>query len=384
MNKAALALMVCWNFLLPWSLWAETAERTQEFRQVTGPVDFVFPRDHGAHRDYATEWWYFTGHLAAADGAEFGFELTFFRIGIMPPPASSLSAARSSWRTDSIYFAHLALTDDLGRYLPPGYGSADEVGRFYATERRSRGALGHAGAAPDRLDVKIDKLSATQDGTGIIRLKSDDPLVSFELPLVSKKPPVFQGENGFSRKGPALGQASLYYSLPRLSTECSSDCKLVIDGKNVPLRSATVWMDREITSNKLDSETLGWDWFAVELNDGSDLMVYQLRGRDGKKSPFSSGSISAPDGTVRTLSADDFRIVPQGNWRSAKSGVTYPSGWKVEVPKLGYDLTVSPTVKNQELQTSGTTGVTYWEGRCLAEQSGKPVGRAYVELVGYR
>ena len=143
-------------------------------------------------------------------------------------------------------------------------------------------------------------------------------------------------------------------------------------------------MDHEITSNKLGGEALGWDWFAVALDDRSELMVYQLRNKQGGKTPFSSGSIIAADGEVTHLNADDFSIAETGKWRSPKSGITYPSGWRVSVPKAGLNLKIDPTVRAQELLTPGSTGVTYWEGRCLVSDGGeRPIGKAYVELVGY-
>ena len=360
----------------------DPAETSPQFLQVTEPLPLQFPTDHGQHPGYSTEWWYFTGHLAAAGGEQFGFELTFFRIGVRPPAAESLP--RSAWRTDSIYLAHLALTDDSGKFLPSAYGSPGEGGRFFSADLRSRGSLGEAGSAEDRLAVHLKGLSAEEEQGMIIRLKSDHPLVSFDLPLISTKPPALQGDKGFSRKGPQPGQASIYYSLTRLESRCESGCSLTAGGKKIPLVSAEAWMDHEITSNKLGGEALGWDWFAVALDDRSELMVYQLRNKQGGKTPFSSGSIIAADGEVTHLNADDFSIAETGKWRSPKSGITYPSGWRVSVPKAGLNLKIDPTVRAQELLTPGSTGVTYWEGRCLVSDGGeRPIGKAYVELVGY-
>lgn len=342
------------------------------YRQALPGYRFAFPGDHAAHEAFRTEWWYYTGNVEAEDGRRFGFQVTFFRVGLRDRvnPANP-----SRWRPDNVYFAHLAVSDLDGR-------------RFRFWHRTSRAGPGLAGAATDRYHVFIGDWRAWLEGE-VHRLRLAVPAdrvgaqaeVVLDLALDPQKPPVIHGRDGVSQKAAGLGQASHYYSMTRLAVRGS----LALDG-----RSATVeglgWMDHEFGSNQLGEDQVGWDWFSFQLSDGSELMLYRLRLKDGNVEPASSGTLVRADGSWRHLTLPDFRTTPLATWTSRVSGGTYPVRWRLEVPSEGMDLTVEPALEDQELRTGGSTGVTYWEGSVLAQgvKGGRPVeGRGYLEMTGY-
>lgn len=333
------------------------------YQQALPPYQFRFPRDHAAHPEYQTEWWYYTGHLRAGE-RRFGYQLTFFQVGIDP----SRRASRSAWALHTLYFAHLTLTDEQGRTF-----------RFHETV--SRPALGLAGSRSDRYRVWLRDWSAELRPDGRTHhLAAGVPEFALNLDLVSVKLPVIHGKDGVSQKSAGAGRASHYYSLTRMETRGT----LTLDGKALPVTGLS-WMDHEFGSNQLSPEQVGWDWFSLQLDDGSELMLYMLRRKDGSVEPQSSGTLVLPDGTWRHLPLTAFRIDPRANWRSPKSGATYPASWHITVPSAALDLTVTPTVPDQELRTR-QIGVTYWEGSVgiAGSRAGRKVGGAgYVELTGY-
>lgn len=361
MNKVAVAILiavigVCWP-------WLSAGAADEGFRQVVPGRELVFPRDHGAHPHYKTEWWYFVGHLAAETGETYGYELTFFRVGIRPE-----KQGESRWETDSIYLTHLALTDDSGE-------------RFFHDERSSRGVFGQAGAVRGRLEVWNGDWRAELSAE-LLTLRAATKDFDLQLNLIPRKPLVLQGEQGFSRKGPELGQASYYSSFTRLV----GTGQLQLAGEADRPVSALGWMDHEVTSEELPEGVVGWDWFAIQLNNDEELMLYQLRTEGGGIGEFSKGTHVPASAPSRTLTKDEYTLEPLDTWTSDTTGITYPSGWRVRVPGLGYDLKVLPTLKEQELITTASTGVVYWEGRCLVSgtRNGRPIlGQAYVELTGY-
>lgn len=334
-----------------------------QFKSVTGDLQLRFPRDHGAHRDFETEWWYVTGHLRDAQNETFGFELVFFRIGVDPNPKTD-----SAWSLDSLYLAHFALTDDTRK-------------KFFNAEHRSRGSFGQAGASDTSLNVFLRGWRlALEDG--VLRLRAEEAGNSLELSLTSAKPVTLHGENGVSKKGPGVGEASYYSSFPRLLGSGS----LVIPGEPTRKVTASAWLDHEFTSSKLARGNQGWDWFALQLDSGEEVMVYQLRDAKGQPSDYSSGTWIEKDGTTFHLARKDFSVSVLDTWKSPKTGVVYPSRWRISVPSRELEVEVSPTVPDQELTTDKTTYVTYWEGRCrLTGMHGKTTisGDAYTELVGY-
>lgn len=335
---------------------------TAGYARVLGPREFSFPADHGPHPDYRQEWWYYTGNLTGEDGRHFGFQLTFFRFALTPRPRSGDSA----WATNQIYMAHFALTDVAGR-------------RFYHDERFSRGALELAGAQAAPFRVWLEDWSATGEAAGVfpMQLRAATGEVALELRLTGIKPPLLQGERGYSRKGRAEGNASYYYSLTRMPAR--GTVKIADEIFHV---SGAAWMDREWSTSALEEGQVGWDWFALQLADGRDLMFYRLRRRDGGLDPHSSGVIVAADGTSRSLPPDAIGFEVLDHWRSPATGTRYPARWRVTIPSEQLLLEIVPHLADQELDVS----LRYWEGAVkVSGQAARQAidGHGYVELVGY-
>jgi predicted secreted hydrolase len=334
------------------------------FAQATAPRPFVFPADHGSHPEFRTEWWYFTGNLATQKGRHFGFELTFFRYALAP---DDVEGARSAWRARQVWMAHFAVTDTEG-------------GRFIARERLTREALDLAGASAEPLRVWVKDWSAagssTQDELAL-QLSAQDDAIGLDLALTATVPHVPQGEGGLDPKGGGTGNASHYYSVPRLAAEGA----LVVEGERFDV-AGLAWLDREWSTSSLDAGTEGWDWFALHLSDGSSLMFYRLRTALGTATPFSGGVLVAPDGARTRLPADEVELTVLDEWTSARTGVRYPVAWHLAATGLGIDLTIRPYLEHQELDLS----VRYWEGAVYAEgrgPAGALTGQGYLELAGY-
>jgi predicted secreted hydrolase len=337
------------------------------FARAIAPRDLVFPADHGPHPEFRTEWWYYTGHLTAAGGRHFGFQLTFFRTALVPPASAARPAARASaWASDQVYLAHFALTDTRGA-------------RFRAWSRTSREALGLAGAQTEPFRVWLEDWSvSSEEPTGLpMTLQAVEADVAVTITLDSAKPPVLHGDRGLSRKGPKPGNASLYYSLTRMPARG----EVRVAGETFHV-TGLAWMDREWSTSALGTNLVGWDWLALQLDDGRDLMFYRLRRRDGTADPFSAGSIVDERGAARALSGDDVRMEAVGTWTSPASRVRYPSGWRLILPREDLTLEITPRLADQELRV----GTRYWEGAVtvLGKAAGRPItGQGYVELVGY-
>lgn len=332
------------------------------YTQVTGPRRFVFPADHGAHPDYRSEWWYFTGNLQAADGREFGFQLTFFRFALRADPPDRPSV----WAARQVYMAHLALTDVTGE-------------RVFAEERFGRTALGLAGAQPSPFRIWLYDWQAESEGATLfpMRLHAIGEDFALNLRLTARKPPVLQGEAGYSRKGPEPGNASRYYSYTRLAVEGT-----VRFARRAHAVTGSAWLDREWGTSALSGKQVGWDWFAVQLDDGSELMYYRFRRRDGSPDPYSSGTYVSTSGDPVKLTAIEVQIQVLQRWRSPVSGVTYPVRWRLHIPSEDLELTMHAKLPQQELDLS----IRYWEG-AVAVQGRTPAGpvrgHGYVELTGY-
>ncbi|MBD5633196.1 MAG: carotenoid 1,2-hydratase [Candidatus Eremiobacteraeota bacterium] len=349
------------------------ATRVDGFETAQAPYAFVWPRDHAAHDGYQTEWWYYTGHVRTQAGRRFGYELTFFRVGLRPgdpkPPAS-----QSRWRGNELYPAHFALTDEQGK-------------TFFHVERFAREALGMGDASQTALDVRA--LDWSLHGAPVGRpdlermvMRASDATVAganaIDFVQVPEKPPAVHGHGGVSRKSGCASCSSHYYSYTRLHTTGT----LVFHGERMTVDGLS-WMDHEFGSSELEPNQAGWDWFSVQLDDRRELMLYNLRQKDGSVTPESSGSLIEPDGSVRYLPRSSFTADATGTWKSPHTGGTYPSGWRVRVPSAGLDLSLAPTVLDQEL--AGTSsGVSYWEGAVdVSDSRGAPLGVGYVELTGY-
>jgi predicted secreted hydrolase len=322
-----------------------------------------FPADHGPHNEYQTEWWYYTGNLTAVGGERFGYQLTFFRRAILPQ--EQRQARPSHWAADQVYLAHFTLTDVNRR-------------QFQAFEKLGRGAAGLAGAAGEPLyQVWLDNWSVEQTGPDDYRLTASAGEITLDLLLVDLKGPALQGDNGYSQKGPEPGNASYYYSLSRLKSTGE-----VVIGERVYDVTGYSWMDHEFSTSALSEGQVGWDWFALQLDDNSELMVYTIRQEDGSIDPYSRGTLILPDGALHHLKETDFTITITATWRSPHSGAEYPAGWTIRVPSQELSLEVKPLLNDQELNLS----YIYWEGavEISGERTGKPVrGRGYVELTGY-
>ena len=328
------------------------------FPRVTEPRRFEFPADHGPHLEYRNEWWYVTGNLDDESGRRFGYELTIFRFALAPEFEESSSA----WRTNQIFIAHLAVTDPDGE-------------RFLVDEKYSRSALGLAGAESDPLAVWIDDWAIRADASGpdAWQLSAGNAEIALELSLTSLKPPVLNGDAGLSQKSSEPGNASYYYSLTRLAT----DGELRIGDEVFAVRGSS-WADREWSSSALGDDQVGWDWFALQFEDGRELMIYQLRRRDGSADPNSAGTLVLEDGTSIHLTNDDLDLRVLDTWNSPEGGV-YPSRWQLAVPAHGIRVEVRPVMADQELFTT----VRYWEGAVDVIGGDGPAGRGYVELTGY-
>ncbi len=339
------------------------------FARVSGPRDFIFPADHGPHPNFRTEWWYLTGNVESLDGSRFGYQMTIFRSATAPPD-SPVAALESDLATRQYYMAHVALTDVRG-------------GRYFPHEKFSRGAANIAGAwaTPFRVWVENWRLegqpSDACEGCMVMRtdVKTDDFTFSFGLKPV--KPLTLQGDRGYSKKTVDGKNASHYFSMTRLAT--TGFVRINDDRYEV---QGTSWFDREWSTSSLGASQVGWDWFAFQLEDGTDLMLYRMRGKDGTTDPASAGTLVDEDGQYQAISADEFTLEPLTRWKSRDTAASYPLVWRIRVPGENLVLNVKPVVDAQE-----HTGLfRYWEGAVRVEgtRDDQPVtGVGYVELTGY-
>jgi predicted secreted hydrolase len=329
---------------------------------VTGPPELEFPRDHGAHPDTRTEWWYVTGIVDDDDGRRYGFQITFFRQGLA---AGDPEAGSSALRARQIAAAHLAVADIDG-------------GDFVHAERLRRSGSGLAGWSETDLDVRLDDWSIRRADDGVISIRARDPAakIGLDLELRPTKPVVRQGDRGYSQKGAEPGNASAYLSWTRIE---------VIGGLEIGGAERTVrgdaWFDHEWGTSQLGDGIDGWDWFSLRLDDGRDLMIYRLRRTDGTTDPFSSGTVVDAAGKPTRLARDDVAVEPSAWWTSPTTGGRYPVAWRLRIPGHSIDLEVRGLVPGAELDGRSTTGVVYWEGP--VEAAGSARGEGYVELTGY-
>jgi predicted secreted hydrolase len=352
-------------------LWFQViAEETNDFLSITGPCKLVFPRDHGPHPGYRTEWWYYTGNLKDESGNPYGFQLTFFRSQISPPGnETSWPRPTSAWRTQQIYLGHAAVSD-IRRNL------------HFQAEITSREVLGVAGASRQSTKTYIfihNWAADIKPDSHRLSAQSDD--FSYELELVPAKPPILHGDAGYSRKGSTAGRASCYYSFTRLKTTGI----VKIQGKTLRVDGMS-WMDHEFSTAPLEPGLSGWDWFSLQLNDETEIMIYLLRKKDNGFSPASSGTFVDASGKTQHLTVKTFHVKVIDTWKSPNSNAVYPSKWRIKIPTLSTDLTIAPNLSNQEMRSPNTTNVTYWEGSVSVTGTKKDKsikGHGYVELTGY-
>ena len=332
------------------------------FRLAEGPWDWDFPRDHGAHPEFGTEWWYYTGSLVDTNDHRFGYELTFFRVGLRPDHVAS----PSPWRAKDLILADFAVTEV-------------DWERFHLRERSQRAAAGMAGADSTRFDVWVGDWRAHQRDDGVFVLRAREDGLGIDLELRALRPPVLHGDEGLSYKVSDRSQASYYYSLPRLQTSGT----LTIDGDPRPVSGMT-WMDQEFFSGETPREGFSWDWFSARFADGRDLMFFRVR--RGDRTDVPKGTVVEPDGTVRPLDTTGATFEPGRTWTSPWTEATYPVTWTVTFPAEDARLVVTALLDEQEVHAEETVGFSYWEGLSRYEGTfgGEAVlGEGYVELTGY-
>ncbi len=340
--------------------------KAETLRDGTELAPVSLPRDLAAHKNAQTEWWYYTGHFETNAGKKFGFELVFFK---RRTDLDKFSLVPLRLFGNPIYFAHFALTD------------VNEKDFRYAHRKSANGFFDlPASASEEHFHIRLGDWSLREaKDAHVLRATIGDTV--FEATLKPSKKPIL---NGIAKDGVSFkdeGQASRYFSYTRMEMEGD----LILDGATEHF-NGSAWMDREFGTWTPTDKQKGWDWFSIQLNDETEVMCYQLRDSAGSVSDFSSGTFVGKDGEFEPLGKSDFTIEPTGFWKSPHTNATYPSGWKVTIPKYELDLTVTPVMPEQELDTRGTTMIVYWEGAC--EVRGRAAdrdihGRAYVELVGY-
>lgn len=353
---------------------SDASKPARSYCRAVGAYALHFPRDHFAHPCFKTEWWYFTGNLAASDGRRFGFELTFFREGVDNPYPNP-----SRWRVEDLYLGHFAISDLAGK-------------KFFYSERLNRAGIELAGAdeAKRRIwngdwiaEVGAEDGSEVEGGAGreTWRLEAAEGGHRIALFMRPQKPPALEGDKGLSQKAAGAGNASYYYSLTRLE----SSGTISIDGRDYTV-TGLAWMDHEFFSNSMEKSQIGWNWVSLQMDDGTEWMLYQFRRGDGKPDPFSSGIFVDRDGRTTHLGASEFEMQPLNTWRSPHSGAAYPIAWRIRVPRLGLDAEISAAMPDQELVSGTNSGMTYWEGSVTAQEArGKSAvaGRGYLEMTGY-
>ncbi len=333
---------------------------------VYTPRPFHFPLDHGPHPQYQTEWWYFTGNLTGSDGSLYGYQLTIFRNALTPDMPKRIS----DLATNQIYMAHFALTDAAGD-------------RHVSFERFSRGAGGLAGAVGEpAFGVWLEDWSAREIQPGMIHVQAaaqdaDGKPVAVDLTLRETRPPVLHGDQGLSQKGPEPGNASYYYSLIGLDTSgtvTAQEHSMQVTGVS--------WMDHEFGTSSLSANAVGWDWFSVQLDNRTAMMLAQIRTTGGGELGIFQGTYVDAKDHQKPVKSNELQVTVLDHWTSPATGITYPSGWRIWIPNDHIDLKIKPLIRDQEMQVS----FIYWEGAVSVQGTinGEPVnGVGYVELTGY-
>lgn len=344
------------------AVWAAAGEEPG-WKRVDPSYRLALPRDHASHPGYKLEWWYYTGNLATREGRRVGYQLTFFRVGIDRSPSNP-----SRWAIRDLHMAHFAVSDLTG-------------GRHRFADRLNRAGVGWAGAATDEYRVWNEDWLARLDPQGRHVLRARAAGFAIDLRLEPGKPFVAHGDAGYSRKGAEPGNASHYYSLTRMPTQGT----MSLDGVDLEV-SGESWMDHEFGTSFLEAGQHGWNWFSVQLDDGTDLMLFEMRRSDGRRDPHSSGTLVEMNGLARALRSGDFTLVARELWQSPRSRARYPISWRIVIPGQAIELEAQAALPDQELDTGRSTGVTYWEGaiEVRGRARGRLVtGRGYLEMTGY-
>ena len=337
----------------------------EDFSKAVEKRKFIFPDDHGPHPNFRTEWWYFTGNLTSEDNRKFGYQFTIFRTAL----SKEKQERNSEWNSNQIYMAHFAVTDIDGN-------------KFYFYERFSREGNDLAGAQINPFKVWLEdwQINQTEKRTAfdlpVISIKAKSEKAEIDFKLESVKPFVLQGDEGLSQKGSQQGNASYYYSYTRLKT----NGKIILDGKEYSVNGFS-WMDREWSTSALSDDQRGWDWFALQFDDNTEIMYYQMRKKDGTADIFSKGVYVNKDGTSQLIKKEGVILKVNDYWESP-TGEKYPSGWRLRIPSKEIDINITPAIKNQLMDVA----VRYWEGSVKIDGTksvSKITGSGYVELTGY-
>lgn len=343
--SAALGLVTAWAFA-----------QAPSYPVVTAGYALQFPRDHGAHPRYRTEWWYITGWVRTAEGVDLGVQVTFFRSrpGVQEDNPSKFAPKQ-------LLFAHAALADA-------------RIGKLLHDQRAAREGFGRAYARGGDTEVRIDDWVLARSAQGY-RARISAREFEFDLSFVPTAPLLLQGAGGYSRKGPRPEQASYYYSRPHLSVQG----EVVVDGQRTRV-TGQAWLDHEWSSEYLAKEAEGWDWAGINLADGGALMAFRIRGKDGA-TVWAGGALRDSRGAAVAFPPDEIAFAPLREWRSPRTGARYPVAMRVRAGWL--DLELEPLMDDQELDSRASTGAVYWEGAVTAKRSGQAIGRGYLELTGY-
>ncbi len=344
-------------FIIPLILITCPLAFAQEYLDVTSNYHVKIPQDFLYKRDYRVQWWYFTGHLSDENGREFGYELTFFVVNVQK------RAYTSRFGVNRVYISHFAVSDIAGS-------------KFHFSDKADAGVYDYAGADDKQLKVWTGD-SMLSGSYQDMRLKASDSNKSLDLRLAPVKPLVLNGIKGYSRKSeesPLI--ASIYFSYTQMDTQGTltlGDKVYAVKGKS--------WFDREISTKGLTEKQAGWDWFAIQLDNNREIMIFMLRNKDGSVDRYSSGTFVYRDGTYRHLSREDFSVKVLSQYKSQKTGARYPDHWEIRIPSEKVNLRIIPLLQDQEVIALESTGNYYWEGACRVEGSAR--GRAYVEMTGY-
>ncbi len=328
------------------------------FAPVTPAPTLAFPRDYGAHPDFKTEWWYVTGWLNTADGKPLGFQVTFFRSATTHDRANP-----SAFAPTQLIVGHAALSDPA-------------TGRLVHDQRSARAGFGLAFAGTATTDIKLDDWRMQRGADGRYRVSIRSPQASMELTLAPSQAMLLQGQGGYSRKGPDPAQASYYYSEPQLqvtgSVGASGGASRAVTG--------TAWLDHEWSSQALDPDASGWDWVGANLADGSALMAFQIRSKQGGKL-WAHATLRDAAGEVKQFTPNEVSFTPQRRWTSPRTNTVYPVAQTLTTGALRWQL--EPLQPDQELDSRRSTGAIYWEGAVTIRRDGAPAGHGYLEMTGY-
>jgi predicted secreted hydrolase len=329
-----------------------------------------FPQDHWARQGYKTEWWYFTGHLQADNGRRFGYQFTFFRIGVLPTKPQ----VNSHWSMNNLIMGHAAISD-----------LDHKEHRFSEVLYRAVPLLGGFGVYPEAM-IAWSRGPAGTDGKWRLSWNGagfDFDMVDagkgfgFRLSTRPAKRLIFQGPNGLSRKGEDSSAASQYYSFTRLKTTG----RITLDGQTWSVAGQS-WMDKEFGSNQLAANQVGWDWFSLQLDDGREIMLYILRDKQGAVD-FARGTVVPADGHAEYLGPEAFTVKVLAHWKSPQTSGKYPARWVVAIPREALQLEVVPEMADQENRSRLISSMHYWEGAVDIRRQGRSIGKGYVELTGY-